>query len=102
MAGRAWLRHRHGGRSLNSVVRRHRGRSVVKRPRYRDAGIIMLVAAAIGSLLGIDIVVRAIDGLPQSQETLGWATALVVGAAAMFSAGLRMLRKGKEPRNDAF
>jgi hypothetical protein len=68
---------------------------VAREPRYRDGGILLLVAAAIGAVLGADTALRAIDALPEAKETLAWSAALFLGAAICGGLGLRMLQRAK-------
>jgi len=55
----------------------------------------MLVAAAIGAILGIDIAVRAFDGPSGSNESLAWAVVLIIGAVVVGLLGLRIMRRAK-------
>ena len=54
---------------------------MANQPRYRDAGIIMMIAAALGAILGIDIAVRAF-GSTESKDTLVLSIVLIVAAVA--------------------
>lgn len=67
------------------------------RPRHRDAGIIMLVAAAIGALLGIDILADALDASPTRNDTIAWSVLLIDGAAVLGVVGWRVLRRKNTP-----
>ena len=92
MAGSGFaLPARRSGRALEGI-----GHNVAGQPRYRDAGIALLVAAALGAILGADIAVRAWDGLPESKETRAWSVAALIGAVVMFGLGLRSLRLAKK------
>ena len=68
---------------------------MANQPRYRDAGIIMMIGAVLGGILGLDIAVRAFDGPPGSKDTFALSVALIVAAVVVFILGLRMLRKAK-------
>ena len=52
----------------------------------------MLVGAAIGAVLGVDVLVDAIDRSPDWTETVVWPLLLIEGALVLGVLGLRMLR----------
>ena len=65
-------------------------------PRYRDAGIVMLVAAGIGALLGLDMLDRAIDAPDASNEAIAWALVLIEAALVVAVLGWRVLQRAKK------
>ena len=78
-------------RSLEGI-----GTSVANQPRYRDGAIVMFIAGVIGLILGLDIGVRAVSGLPETWDTVAWSIAVLISAVTMFFLGSRILKRAKE------
>jgi hypothetical protein len=56
------------------------GNNVAAQPRYRDAAVVLVVCAAIGAYLAIDIGARAIRDLPETLGTLVLCALMLAGA----------------------
>jgi hypothetical protein len=56
----------------------------------------MFIAGVIGLILGLDIGIRGINGLPETWDTVAWSITLLIGAATMFYLGARILKRAKE------
>jgi hypothetical protein len=67
-----------------------------RQPRYRDAGIVMLVSAGIGALLGLDMLAQAVDAPEVSNEMIAWSLVLIEAALLVAVVGWRMLQRAKK------
>ena len=69
--------------------------TVKRRPRYRDAAIVMLICAILAAIIALSIAPNAVANLHDSWETAALSGLLLVGSVIMLSLAARMYRLAK-------